>query len=282
MTDTRSIPPGGRSRDSELEIGFAILLVLSGVYVAYELLADPAGGHPFGHWLGIVGTLLMLMTETLYSIRKRTRLLNWAGPVRRWLSFHIVTGLVGPFLVLMHTGLQFRGLAGVAFALTIVVVASGFLGRYLYTALPRRLSGVEQTHGEMASEARRLGAELLALQEEKPERVRAIVADLQRRQPARSPFLSLVGRSFFQWRFRRQLRRALLGLVDVEVEQRRELRRLLDRQRELARQMETLETARRYTRLWHMAHIPLGLTLFFSVAVHIAAALFFRAGIFGS
>ncbi len=160
---------------AELEIAFIIIIILSGVYIAYDLLAEPRGSHPFGNWLGIVGTLLMVMTETLYSIRKRTRLLNRAGAVRNWLSFHIVTGLVGPFLVLMHTGLHFRGLAGFTMVMTIVVVVSGFIGRYLYNR-------------------------------------------------------------------RNQMQR--------------------------------------FFALWHIVHIPLGLMLFASVAIHIAAAIFFRAGVF--
>lgn len=164
-----------RRQSHELDYAFFVIVILAGVYIAYEILAEPYGGHPFGHWLGIVGALLMVMTETLYSLRKRTRLFNRAGPVRIWLSFHIFTGLVGPFLVLMHTGLQFRGLAGVTMALTAIVVVSGFIGRYLYT---------------------------------------------------------------------RQ------------------------------------ETMRRWFRLWHTVHIPLGLTLFISLAIHIVATIYFRAGIF--
>jgi hypothetical protein len=164
-----------RSRHHELEYSFFVIIILSGVYIAYEMTADPRGGHPFGHWLGIVGTLMMVMTETLYSLRKRTRLFNRAGPVRVWLSFPIFTGLVWPFLVLMHTGLAFGGLAGVTLGLTAVVVLSGFIGRYLYT---------------------------------------------------------------------RQ------------------------------------ETLRRWFRLWHTVHIPIGLTLFISMTIHILATIYFRAGVF--
>lgn len=171
-----------RKRDPiELEIAFVLIIILSGVYIAYDILAEPSGSHPFGNWLGIIGTILMVMTETLYSIRKRTRLLNRWGPLRRWLSFHIVTGLVGPFLVLMHTGLAFRGLAGLTMALTVVVVVSGFIGRYLYTRI----------------------------------------------------------------------------------------RRGTDNQR-----------VQRLFQLWHTVHIPIGVTLFVSVAIHIGAAIFFRAGVF--
>ena len=64
----------GDAKPLELELSFFVLIVLSGVYIAYELMAEPRGGHPFGHWLGIIGTLLMVMTEILYSLRKRTRL----------------------------------------------------------------------------------------------------------------------------------------------------------------------------------------------------------------
>jgi hypothetical protein len=263
-----------------LDLSFVIIFVLSGVYIAYEILAEPAGGHPFGHWLGIVGTGLMVMTETLYSLRKRTDLLNWAGPVRLWLSFHIVTGLVGPFLVLMHTGFAFRGLAGVTFGLTVIVVASGFLGRYLYTAIPRRLSGAANTQREVLEEVRQLRTSLEKFQREKPAHVQAAIARLAPVTEA-SPMRALFGRAYFQWRYRRQVRRALRQLDALESDQRRDLRKLLERQQELARQMATLDVARRYMRLWHMAHIPLGLTLFFSVAVHIVAALYFRAGIFG-
>lgn len=264
----------------ELEISFVVIFILSGVYIAYEIVAEPHGGHPFGHWLGIVGTLLMLMTEILYSLRKRTTLLNWAGPVRYWLSFHIFTGLVGPFLVLMHTGLQFRGLAGLSFVLTIIVVASGFMGRYLYTALPRRLSGVAQSHTELTAEARTLQAAVAVFEQEKTIYAQNVIAALRQRNTQRPAWLSLLGRGFFQWRYKRRLARALRHLDELERAQQKELAALLARQRELERQMETLETARGYMRLWHMAHIPLGLTLFFSVAIHIVATIYFRAGIF--
>lgn len=274
-------PARAQARPSlELEISFIAILILSGVYIAYEIMAEPRGGHPFGHWLGIVGTLLMVMTELLYSLRKRTTLLNWAGPVRYWLSFHIFTGLVGPFLVLMHTGLQFRGLAGFTFWLTVVVVASGFIGRYLYTALPRRLTGVAQSHAELTAEAQNLQAALTVFRQEKTTHVQNVIAELSQRTTQRAAWLSLLGRSFFQWRYKQKLARALRQLDELERAQQKELAALLARQRELERQMETLETARGYMRLWHMVHVPIGLTLFFSVAVHIVATVYFRAGIF--
>lgn len=269
-----------RSQSRELEISLLVVFVLSGVYIAYEFLAEPAGSHPFGHSLGIVGTLLMLMTEMLYSLRKRTRLLNWAGPVRVWLSFHILTGIVGPFLVLMHTGLAFRGLAGISMGLTLIVVASGFVGRYLYTALPRSLAGAAASRRELMNEARIIQTELSQFQTQKSAHVNQVINELSQRHAQRPPWLTILGRSYFQRQFQRQARKAIRQLDSIEKSQRQQLERLLTRNRELARQMDMLETARRLMRFWHVLHIPFGLTLFFSVAVHVAATLYFRAGLF--
>ena len=49
----------------------------------------------------------------------------------------MVTGLVGPYMVLLHTAMRFHGLAGLTMLLTVLVVASGLVGRFLYTRVPR-------------------------------------------------------------------------------------------------------------------------------------------------
>ncbi len=131
-------------RNEELWIAIAIMLIIAFVYatVMYLTRSVPASGELFGHGLGITGFVLMLMTETLYSLRKRSRSARW-GRMAQWLKFHIVTGLVGPFMVLLHTSWKFNGLAGVTTLFTIIIVISGFVGRYIYTRIPRTLDGAE-------------------------------------------------------------------------------------------------------------------------------------------
>jgi hypothetical protein len=113
----------------------------------------PAASGFLGHSLGVFGFALMVMTETLYSLRKRAFRRPW-GTLRSWLQFHIFTGIVGPYLVVLHSAWTFRGLAGVSTLLTIVVVLSGFIGRYIYTAVPRTAEGVQvearQLEGQIA------------------------------------------------------------------------------------------------------------------------------------
>ena len=112
------------------------------LYGAYVRAVDvPAASGLLGHSLGVVGFTMMLMTETLYSLRKRA-MRRPRGTMRSWLRFHIFTGIVGPYLVVLHAAWTFNGLAGALTAMTVVVVASGFIGRYIYTAVPRTADGV--------------------------------------------------------------------------------------------------------------------------------------------
>jgi hypothetical protein len=116
---------------------FAIVVVTLLYLAAYaQRGAFPAASGLVGHGIGTLGFVLMLMAETLYSIRKRVDDARW-GSMADWLRFHIVTGLVGPWMVLLHTAMSFRGLAGFALLLTGIVVLSGIAGRYLFTAASR-------------------------------------------------------------------------------------------------------------------------------------------------
>jgi hypothetical protein len=114
----------------------------TGLYGGFtQAVGVPLASSLLGHTLGIIGFAMMLMTETLYSLRKRA-MHRPRGSMRSWLAFHIFTGIVGSWLVVLHAAGSFRGLAGVLTLMTAVVVASGFIGRYIYTAVPRTVDGV--------------------------------------------------------------------------------------------------------------------------------------------
>ncbi len=132
------------SRNKELWLSLLAIILITAIYafVVTWTRAIPAAGGFFGHMIGVVGFLLMLATEILYSLRKRSRKGRW-GTMESWLQFHIFTGLVGPFMVLLHSSWKFNGLAGATTLLTIIIVISGFVGRYIYTMVPRTLDGLE-------------------------------------------------------------------------------------------------------------------------------------------
>jgi hypothetical protein len=150
------------------EIIFALLacILIAASYGAVLLYTNqiPAASELYGHTIGIIGFLLMLSTETLYSLRKRTRSSRW-GPMSTWLQIHIFTGIVGPFMVLLHTSWKFSGVAGVTTLLTVVIVLSGFIGRYIYTRIPRNADGIEDPGlvGQMQAGALANARRLLSL-----------------------------------------------------------------------------------------------------------------------
>lgn len=124
----------------------AVLLITAGyIWLVVYSSAMPVAASTLGHAMGVVGFAMMLMTEVLYSVRKRVhRAAGW-GSLQSWLRFHIFTGVVGPYLVVLHAGWRFGGLAGFVTLMTGVVVASGFFGRYIYNQVPRLESEAELT-----------------------------------------------------------------------------------------------------------------------------------------
>ncbi|RPJ21238.1 MAG: hypothetical protein EHM33_26670 [Chloroflexi bacterium] len=149
--------------NKELWLAFLAMIVITGLYGLVVVLTRevPPASELFGHGIGILGFLLMFMTETLYSLRKRSRRMRW-GRMSTWLQFHIFTGLVGPYMVLLHTSWKFNGLAGVSTLFTVIIVVSGFVGRYIFTRIPRTLDGLE-IEGTLSQEALKQARRLLAL-----------------------------------------------------------------------------------------------------------------------
>jgi hypothetical protein len=147
----------------ELWLAFLAVLLITGLYllVVNTTHSIPPASELFGHGLGVVGFVLMLMTETLYSLRKRSRSVRW-GKMSTWLQMHIFMGLVGPYMVLLHTSWKFNGLAGVTMLLTMIIVVSGFIGRYIFTRIPRTLDGLE-IEGTLSQETLKRARRLLAL-----------------------------------------------------------------------------------------------------------------------
>jgi hypothetical protein len=147
----------------ELWLALLAMLLITGLYGAVYVAtqAIPPAYELFGHGIGIIGFILMLMTETLYSLRKRSRSVKW-GKMSAWLQTHIFMGLVGPFMVLLHSSWKFNGLAGASMLLTVIIVISGFIGRYIFTRIPRTLDGLE-IEGTLSQEALKQARRLMAL-----------------------------------------------------------------------------------------------------------------------
>lgn len=261
----------------ELWWALAAIIAITAIYLAVvnRAQAVPASSGLFGHGIGGVGFVLMLATETFYTLRKRSRRARWGRPAS-WLRLHIFTGLVGPYMVLLHSSWKFQGLAGLVMLMTVVVVASGFVGRYIYTAVPRTADGMMLEASDLQNQIAEAEAELQRWLVNQPELAQAVASarDLGAKpQPSQTGLI--FGRAFARWRSRRRWRRAVRQMDAPTSTRAVQLQGLVERRQSLERQASSLAAARRLLGVWHSIHIPLGLALFTAAFVHIAAALYY-------
>jgi hypothetical protein len=256
-------PALARRRPYELYAALVAVLLCTAVYAWLARCGPPSPAGLIGHGLGVVGFLMMLSTETLYSLRKRVPRIN-VGRMSTWLRIHVFTGLVGPYLVLLHSAGKFNGLAGALALLTVVMVLSGLVGRYVYTAVPRTLDG-----GEVA--ARELEERIAATERQ----LEALGLDLPAAQGGPGGWTAVLARPILLWRERQRLRRAVRGLPNLGRARAAQLQQLLAERSRLRLQVDSLAAARRLLALWHVLHVPLGVAVFTLAFVHIGAALYY-------
>ncbi|RPI81059.1 MAG: hypothetical protein EHM41_21440 [Chloroflexi bacterium] len=193
-----------------------------------------------------------------------------------WLRFHIFTGLVGPFMVLLHTSWKFNGLAGVVLLLTVIIVISGFIGRYIYTAIPRTADGIDIESEELQSQIESIESELESLSASFQGTGQVSAFKLSTVPTAQtSPRILVLGRPQMERQVLRQLNDEKRRLGPAGKQQLEEVERLLRRRNKLQHQVSSLALARRLLATWHSVHIPIGMALFTAAFIHVGAALYY-------
>jgi hypothetical protein len=117
--------------------GVAMGIVLALLYVHYLRSDDVAPDSIYGLGFAIAGTTLLLLVGLGLMIRKRLRR-HWAGRLHTLLAWHMVGGVLGLALILMHAAGNFNPRSG-TYALygVIAAVVSGGVGRALDRVCPR-------------------------------------------------------------------------------------------------------------------------------------------------
>jgi hypothetical protein len=83
--------------------------------------------------------MLLLLT---YPLRKYVKFAHNWGSIRIWFWLHIILGVLGPLLILLHSNFNTQSLnAAVAFYSMIVVAGSGVAGRFIFQRVNRGLHG---------------------------------------------------------------------------------------------------------------------------------------------
>ncbi len=136
-----------------LWIAAAICVIAVVAYALHRPAEPPNGGTWLGYTLGAAGTLLIIWL-TAFGIRKR-RYSSTLGTVQGWLSAHVYLGTALIVIATLHAGMQFGwNVHTLAYALTCLVVASGFAGVWLYLRYPEQMSRnrAAQTREQMLAE----------------------------------------------------------------------------------------------------------------------------------
>ncbi len=253
--------------------------------VSYRLLRadglDPAiaemnvsylAGTKLALTCGYVGTALMVLSMA-YLVQRRFGWFKKTATNQFWLDVHIMTGIVGPLFILLHSALRLTTWVSIPFWSMAAVVVSGLVGRYLYTLIPSLTSG----HDLAILEHRRAITELAT---DNPA-AGDYAYQIMEREAARSegsweiglvPLLLWVMTDDLRrmWARRRD-RRALRKLAPRAVARR--IARRIDRVVFYERRKELAPRSKALLRSWKRVHIPFSMVLLVTMLLHIAVAL---------
>ncbi len=128
-----------------LKLATLLCLVVVVGYIFQDARPHPGGGTPLGYALGTIGALLIVWLALL-GLRKRA-ITSGHYSLKAWVSAHVYLGLSLIVIATLHTGFHFGwNVHTLAYGLMLLVIASGGVGVWSYTTLPRRLSDNRGEH----------------------------------------------------------------------------------------------------------------------------------------
>ena len=220
----------------------------------------PSGA--FGHGLGILGTLLIVIGVSLYIARKRYNFMSKYLRLKYLLEFHIFLCTLGPIMVLFHTAFKFGGIVSIAFWSMVAVVLSGVIGRFIYIQIPRTIEGRE-----------------LSLQE-----VKAMKTDVPKLLEVKYQLPPQIISLFVSFTNveTENIERPKVGKLKSVLKQERipeseriSIIEMLKKERSLSKKIARLNLMQRLFKYWHVAHLPFALIMLVIVVIHIAITLAF-------
>ena len=236
----------------------------------------PSGA--WGHGFGIIGTLMMIFGVAIYMIRKRTPKILGFGYLKHWLEFHIFLCTVGPILVLYHTAFKFGGIVSVSFWSMVLVVLSGFVGRFIYIQIPRTIEGKEIDIKDLISMREDL---MDKMKLEMLFEVRLIKELDDLASPGRYKNLGALETSglyikdFFHIRSFQSRLNKNLAIAGFSKIKRKEIKNKAQAEIILSRRLGMLRTMQNLFRYWHVAHLPFAIAMFVIMIIHVIVTITF-------
>lgn len=92
--------------------------------------------HKAGHGAGWCGAALMALSLLIIPRKKKWFTL---GSMKLWYRLHVVFGLTGPLLIVLHAYGKYHGFGGLGFLCMWVTLLTGIIGHYLCRRLPEEV-----------------------------------------------------------------------------------------------------------------------------------------------
>jgi hypothetical protein len=228
----------------------------------------------FGHGLGIIGSLMIIVGVAAYSGRKRIRSLRNAGRVSGWLQFHIFLCLLGPILVVYHTTFKAGGVAAITLWCMLAVVGSGVIGRFLYALIPRASDGSELDADQIGRSMSDTGTSLRSLPEgaallrEIDEALAAV--------PRPTSFMTGISAYLRIRTIRKSIRSRIEGVLDrahIAGSDANHIRRITSNRAALIQKSLVLNQTQRLFYYWHIIHLPFTIIMFITLVLHVVVVI---------
>lgn len=237
-----------------------------------EMNVSYLAGSKLALTCGYLGTALMVLSMS-YVLQRRFGWFHKTATNQFWLDVHLMTGVVGPLFIVLHSALRLSTWVSVPFWSMVAVVLSGVLGRYLYTLVPALSNRHELQILELRREITELAKDYPAAADRAYELLSA-----ESERSARSWEIGLI--TLLLWVLfddlrriwtRGRDRRALRQLAPRRIARR--IARRVDRVVFLERRQELAPRSKALLKAWKRVHIPFSVLLLVTMVAHIAIAL---------
>lgn len=278
-----------RKFTSSLPVDVLVYLAITALVLAaweFSRMGYFKAGDDTGYWVGVAGGVMMLLLFS-YPLRKYFTFARSWGRVKWWFLVHMVLGVGGPVLILLHSTFRVGSLnAAVALYSMVAVALSGVVGRFIFARVNRGLHGEKAGLRELQARAGFEEAEARSRLAFAPDVEARLLAFEQRELTARADWLTYTRQVFVlplqQWlTYRRcasELRMVLRRLAQREQWRAKDLSKREKHSRKLVWQYLVAVTRvaqfKAYARLfslWHVVHIPFVYLMVISAVVHVIA-----------
>ncbi len=235
-------------------------------YHSDHQLLKPSG--PFGHGLGIVGTLLILIGVFGYQARKYMRALQKVWILKHWLEFHIFLCTLGPIMILFHTSFKFGGLVSISFWSMVLVVASGVVGRFIYLQIPRTIQGRELSLNEIKD----IKTEMTDKIEDElgTEKLNEILKLTERTEKKHNVFKQY----YLDWKLKSKIRSQLIR-SNLTGKKLKNVMQLVGNELNINRKIERLQIMQKLFHYWHVIHLPFAIIMLVVMLIHVGVTIAF-------